>query len=98
MPLYRYEIICRDGSPGETFEVIQGVNEPPFDKHPVSGQPVRRVFGAPHIGGPHSESSVKSTLSDANVERVGFTKYKRVGKGQYERRAGSMGPKQISSR
>jgi 3-isopropylmalate dehydratase small subunit len=31
------------------------------------------------------------------IERTGFTKYQRVGKGQYERRTGTFGPKQISA-
>jgi len=98
MPIYRYEVINKDGSSGETFEMMQGISEPPLEKHPKTGQPVRRVFGAPNIGGPHSESAVKSALSEANLERTGFTKYQRVGKGQYERKTGSFGPKQISAK
>ena len=96
MPIYIYEIVRDDGKPGERFEVLQGISEPPLDKHPEAGQPVHRVFSAPNIGGDWSEQASKKRLSDENLERHGFTKYQRAGKGQYERRTGSMGPKQIS--
>jgi len=35
-------------------------------------------------------------LSDKNLDRIGFTKYQRVGDGKYEKRAGS-GPQTIAA-
>lgn len=96
MPIYTYEVINEDGTPGETFEVLQRMSDPPLEKHPETGQRARRVFMPPHISGKHSDSATKKNLSDANLERLGFTKYQRAGKGQYERRAGSFGPKQVA--
>lgn len=96
MPIYVYEVINDDGSAGETFEAIQRMSEPPFEKHPETGKPVRRVFSPPNISGEWSDAASKHRISDENLERHGFTKFQRVGKGQYERRAGSMGPKQIA--
>jgi len=96
MPIYTYEVIGEDGNAVETFEVLQNVSDPPLEKHPETGQSVRRIFMPPNISGQHSESATKSRLSDKNLDRLGFTKYQRVGKGYYERRAGSKGPKQIT--
>ena len=44
MPTYVYAIIRPDGSDGETFEVFQRMSDPPLEKHPETGQPVRRVL------------------------------------------------------
>jgi hypothetical protein len=38
----------------------------------------------------------KSTLSNKNLDRLGFTKYERAGDGTYERKAGG-GPDVISA-
>ena len=37
----------------------------------------------------------KSKLSNKNLERMGFTKYERKGKGYMERTAGKFGPKSL---
>ena len=49
MPLYTYEIINDDGSIGETFEVMRKMSDPPLERHPETGQKVRRVFQPIHI-------------------------------------------------
>ncbi len=96
MPIYTYQIINEDGSEGPTFEYAHGMNEPPLAEHPETGQPVKRVFAAPHVAGWGNERVSKQMTRDQNVERLGFTKYVRNGKGHYERTAGGAGPKQIS--
>jgi predicted nucleic acid-binding Zn ribbon protein len=89
MPLYQYEVITADGSPGEQFEVFHSMADPPLTKHPETGQPVRRVFGAPAIGGKWSDSAMgKSVADDKKLDRLGFTKYVKSGDGYYEKRAG----------
>jgi predicted nucleic acid-binding Zn ribbon protein len=95
MPIYTYQIINKDGSDGPTFEVSHGMNEPPLTEHPETGQPVRRVFAAPHVAGWGNSRIGKQMTSDDNCERLGFTKYVRNGKGNYERRAGKFGPERI---
>ncbi|MEO0482551.1 MAG: hypothetical protein AAF138_02925 [Planctomycetota bacterium] len=37
----------------------------------------------------------KSTLSDKNLDRLGFTKYQRKGEGYMERTAGNFGPQTL---
>ena len=89
MPLYVYEVITADDSPGEQFEVFQAMADPPLTQHPSSGQPVRRVFSAPAVGGKWSDSAMaKSTSDDKKLDRLGFTKYVKAGDGIYEKRAG----------
>lgn len=96
MPTYVYEVINADGSGGETFEVLQGISEPPLEEHPETGEPVRRVIQPPFIGGSWSESAMQKSVSDdKKLDRLGFTKYVKAGDGFYEKRAGK-GPDVIS--
>ncbi len=46
MPTYVYGVILSedDDTVGETFEVEQGIKDPPLTHHPVTGEPVRRVL------------------------------------------------------
>ena len=70
--------------------------DPPLTRHPETGQPIRRVFGAPAIGGKWSDSAMaKSVADDKKLDRLGFTKYVKSGDGIYEKRAGK-GPDVIS--
>ncbi len=94
MPVYTYQIINADGTEGELFEVIHGMNDPPLTVHPETGQPVKRVFMAPHIAGWTNEKHTKNLLSDTNLEKHGFTKYARNGKGHYDKHTGR-GPRTL---
>jgi predicted nucleic acid-binding Zn ribbon protein len=96
MPLYVYEVVTADDSPGEQFEVFQSMAEEPLTKHPQTGQPVRRVLCAPAIGGQWSDSAMKRSVSDdKKLDKMGFTKYVKAGDGRYEKRAGK-GPDVIN--
>lgn len=95
MPLYLYEVVLPDDSAGETFEVLQGMNEPALTVHPETGEPVRRVFGTPNAPRSWTDSHGKSKLSDKSLERMGFTKYVKGGNGKYDKVVGK-GPSQIS--
>jgi predicted nucleic acid-binding Zn ribbon protein len=96
MPLYVYETITDDDSPGEQFEIFQRMADPPLKQHPQTGQAIRRVFSAPAIGGKWSDSAMaKSVADDKKLDRLGFTKYVKSGDGVYEKRAGK-GPDVIS--
>lgn len=94
MPLYVYAVINEDGSDGETFEVLQGMSEEPLTTHPDTGVPVRRLLSAPNTA--RALDSGRGSLSDAQLDRLGFTKYKKAGKGTYEKTAGK-GPNSIVS-
>ena len=96
MPLYVYEVVLPDGSAGEAFEVLQGMGDPPLDKHPETGEPVRRVFGVPNAPRTWTASQAKSASSDKNLERTGFTKYVKGNDGKYQKLFGK-GPAKISN-
>ena len=87
MPTYVYQY-SDDDSDGETFEVFQKMSDEALTAHPESGRPVRRVPMAPNIGGSWSEAGTRNKLSDANLDRLGFTKYQNAGDGKFEKRAG----------
>lgn len=96
MPLYVYEVITTDGAPGRQFEVFQSMADEPLKNDPATGEPVRRVFFAPAIGGQWSDSAMEKSVSDdKKLDRMGFTKYVKAGDGVYEKRAGK-GPDVIS--
>jgi len=95
MPLYVYEVVLPDGAGGETFEILQGLSEPPLTAHPETGEPVRRVFGTPNAPKKWTDSQAKANLSDKSLERMGFTKYVKSGAGKYEKVVGK-GPSKIS--
>jgi predicted nucleic acid-binding Zn ribbon protein len=97
MPTYLYELLDKAGKPtGETFEIVQPMKDAALTKQPETGKPCRRAIVAPAIAGKWS-SVKKDTMSNANLERLGFTKYERKGKGYMERVAGKAGPKSISA-
>ncbi|MEZ6232787.1 MAG: hypothetical protein R3B68_01225 [Phycisphaerales bacterium] len=97
MPTYVYEILDKQGrGTGKTFELFQSMKDKPLAKHPETGQPVRRVPQAPAIT-TRGHGDKKGVLTNKNLERLGFTKYERRGKGYMERTVGSEGPRSIAS-
>jgi len=97
VPTYLYEILDKKGRPtGETFEIVQLMKDEPLSKEPGTERPCRRAIVAPAIAGKWSPIKAKSTLSNKNLERMGFTKYERRGDGYMEKTAGK-GPRAISA-
>ena len=84
MPLYVYQVIEADGSPGETFELLQKFSDPPLTVHPESGKPVVRVISAPNAVTRFGSGN----LSNDKLGKLGFTKYQKAGDGYYEKKAG----------
>jgi hypothetical protein len=98
MPTYVYEILDKKGrATGKTFEYVQSMKDEALTQHPQTGERVRRVILAPNIAGDWSPLKTKGKLSNQNLERLGFTKYERKGKGHMERVAGKKGPPAIST-
>lgn len=94
--MYVYELLDAKGRPtGETFEVQQMMKDKALTRQPGTGKPCRRAIVAPNIAGKWSDIKGKSALSNKNLERMGFTKYERKGKGYMERVAGKGGPRTI---
>jgi predicted nucleic acid-binding Zn ribbon protein len=50
MPIYEYEILRSDGTAKGIFETTQKMSEPALTKHPVTGEPVRRILSRTFIG------------------------------------------------
>ncbi|MBL8759869.1 MAG: FmdB family transcriptional regulator [Phycisphaerae bacterium] len=98
MPIYVYDILDKKGKPtGKTVELVQSMKDDALTAHPDTGQSIRRAITAPAIAGKWSDIKGKSALSNSNLERLGFTKYERKGKGYMERTAGKEGPRSISA-
>jgi putative FmdB family regulatory protein len=91
MPIYEYQTstaqhcdFCRQG-----FELLRKSSDPKVDQCPKCGAAVERKISAPNLG------SSGPSLDAANIEKHGFTQYKKAGKGVYEKTAGK-GPDVIS--
>ncbi len=96
MPIYVYELLDDAGDPtGDTFEIHQSMKDDALKKHPETGQKVRRAVTLPNVAGKWSDMKSKSAMSNDNLERLGFTKYERKGKGYMERVAGKEGPQTL---
>lgn len=94
MPTYLYQVVTDDDNEGEVFEVVQKMSDPPLTEHPETGEPVQRIPARPYVPGSGSDHSTKQMLDNKNLDRLGFTKYKRAGDGVYEKKAGK-GPNTI---
>jgi len=91
MPIYEYQASteqhCEYCAAG--FELLRKIVAPELAECPKCKAPVERKISAPNIGGSGP------SLDTSEVEKHGFTQYKRAGKGVYEKTAGK-GPKVIS--
>jgi putative FmdB family regulatory protein len=84
MPIYEYRADaegcphCRGG-----FDLMQKLSEPELAACPQCGAAVHRVISAPAlaVGGSH-------LLGEKRIGDKGFTQYKKIGKGVYEKTAG----------
>lgn len=98
MPIYTYEnkfddqhcTYCLGG-----FDVLQKINDPIFTHCTYCGQPIKKIITAVKIQS-NTTSSPQTTLSEKNIAKNGFTQYRKVGKGQYEKTAGK-GPDTFKS-
>jgi len=84
MPIYEYLTTDPDHACPhcrEPFEVIQKIADPKLTACPRCGRAVARQISAAAVG--HSRSSL-----DDRAKAAGFTKFKKLGKGEYERQYG----------
>ena len=89
MPLYDYAPSSGNCAKCHgRFEVFQRISEPKLTHCPTCRQPCERLVSAPALGG-------KYAVTDSKIKSLGLTKYKKSGKGVYERTAGSGGPRVI---
>ncbi len=94
MPIYEYAPTSDKHCPhcAGGFESLQKLRDPELTQCPECGAPVERHLSAPSMvmGGEH-------LLKESHLNKHGFTQYKRIGKGQYEKTAGK-GPSHISDK
>jgi len=93
MPIYVYQATtdARCDFCSEPFECRQSIDEARLETCPQCGGPVRRVITAPHL------ASSGPSLSEANLEKHGFTQYRKTEQGVYEKTVGK-GPDVISDK
>lgn len=91
MPIYVYVPTaapcptCRDG-----IERLQRLSDPPLHACPDCGAALQRALTAPGV-----VSGQSQRLKESHIGKYGFTQYRRIGKGQYEKTVGK-GPDTIS--
>lgn len=98
MPLYTYEnkhpdkhcAYCLGG-----FDVLQKLADPALTRCSYCGSEVKKIITAVNLK-TRTTSSPNSTLSEKNIAKNGFTQYRKVGQGQYEKTAGK-GPDTFSA-
>lgn len=81
MPVYDYIAVdekqccphCKGG-----FETVQSINDPHLTVCPNCGSPIKRQICAPALGR-------SKTDLDYRAKRAGFTKLRRLGKGEYQK-------------
>lgn len=81
MPIREYQ--AQDANGGcsfcrRPFEQIEGLSQPPLATCPRCGAPVARLISAPALGASRSGF-------DARAKSAGFTKLKKLSKGEYEK-------------
>jgi len=91
MPIYEYQAngdqhceYCAG-----VFELLRKISDPKLTQCPECGAPVIQKISAPNLGGSGP------ALDTTNIEKHGFTQYKKSGKGVYEKTAGK-GPRVIN--
>jgi putative FmdB family regulatory protein len=90
VPIYEYQADAGGCARCATrFEVLQSLSAAPLTACPDCGAPCHRVVSAASVvgGGAHR-------LGEKHVAKHGFTQYRKVGKGKYEKTAGK-GPDTI---
>lgn len=77
MPLYEYEI-CEGNCPvcGGKFTLHRPLSAKPLTNCPACKKPVRKIW---------STFNSPKALSVSDAKKAGFSVFKRLGKGEYER-------------
>jgi len=85
MPIYEYQTAegpgcehCRD-----RFTRLERLADAPLEGCPACGAPVRRVISPPNV-----VAGKGHMLKESNIEKAGFTQYRKIGQGVYEKTAG----------
>jgi putative FmdB family regulatory protein len=93
MPIYEYQAAGQDCCDYcvNTFDIMQKLSDEPLKFCPHCHNPVRRKISRPNLASP------APSLSAESIEKHGFTQFKKVEKGVYEKTAGK-GPDFITDK
>jgi len=93
MPFYEYIRTSEDGCPNcrSGFTVLQKLQDASLTRCPECGHSVKRVISPPNV-----VSGKAHMLKTSSIEKAGFTQYRKIGQGVYEKTAGK-GPGVISA-
>jgi putative FmdB family regulatory protein len=93
VPIYEYHPVsktecdhCENG-----FDHLQKIDEEPLGICPECSAPIKKVITAVNLASP------APSLKEENISRHGFTQYRKVEKGVYEKTTGK-GPQIISNK
>jgi putative FmdB family regulatory protein len=77
MPIYEYELCEGDCKVcGGKFSLVRPLSAAQLEKCPACKKPVRRIWSA---------FNSPKTVSFTDAKKAGFSVFKRLGKGEYER-------------
>ena len=93
MPIYEYQAAGQNSCEYciTAFDIMQKMSDEPLKFCPECHNPVRRKISRPNL------SSPAPSLSENNIEKQGFTQFRKVEKGVYEKTAGK-GPDFITDK
>ena len=93
MPIYEYQADGQDSCDYcvSGFDVMQKLSDQPLKFCPECHNPVHRKISRPNLASP------APSLSKESIEKHGFTQFRKVEKGVYEKTAGK-GPEFISDK
>ena len=93
MPIYEYQATGNDNCDHcvTSFDVMQKLSDEPLEFCPECHNPVRRKISRPNL------ASQSPSLSTDNIGKHGFTQFRKVEKGVYEKTAGK-GPDFITDK
>lgn len=93
MPFYEYISSEASGCDhcSTPFTLLQRLADEALNVCPSCSKPVRRIISPPNVVAGEAHK-----LKESNIEKAGFTQYKKIGKGVYEKTAGK-GPGVISA-
>lgn len=84
MPIYEYTHTGKRGNEcADSFELLQGFNEPELKTCPECGNPVKKLISKPMRALMNTDR-----LTDNRISKSGLTKYVKTGDGTYEKAAG----------
>ena len=83
MPIFKYLVLNGNKAP-EYIEVEQSIGSPPLSKHPISGEPLKKIPYSPSLTLSHSTIRENSSLSSDRLKKHGFSIFQKDDEGYQE--------------